>query len=135
VGVTAFADDIRTGVASGSFETFTISGLTANTTYTIEARATATGKTVSGTVSQQFTTDPPPPQQVWVQSTETNFEVQLSLGLVSTCPTVQQALAELEAAFPAAQQNVGDRGAVFATKFENEALEICDAVTFKVVLQ
>jgi hypothetical protein len=86
-------------------------------------------------VSQQFTTDPPPPQQVWVQSTETNFEVQLSLGLVSTCPTVQQALNELQAAFPAAQQTVGDRAAVFSAQDDNGAFLPCTTFTFKVVLQ
>jgi hypothetical protein len=38
------------------FETFTISGLNPGTSYTIEARATAVGKTVSGTVQETFQT-------------------------------------------------------------------------------
>ena len=56
VGVTQFADDIRTGIGSGAVTTFTVTGLSPGTNYTIEARATATGKTVSATASQAFNT-------------------------------------------------------------------------------
>jgi hypothetical protein len=91
----------------------TVSGLNSNTTYFFRAFAKASDAIESNPTDYKSTITEP--IKVWVSgATGTIREVQLNLGFVQSCPTIAQALAELEAAFPAQNQNVGDRGRVNA---------------------
>ena len=86
------------------------------------------------TENTTFTAQWRTPVKTWV-SNETptaTWNVELNLGVVAQCPTISSAQSQLEAANPAANQSVGDRGRVIATTEDNGAFLPCTERRFRV---
>lgn len=75
-------------------------------------------------------------EKVWVSKTLSGpFDITLDLGEVSSCPGVLQARDELESAFPAASQQIGDKGNVTSYKITNGFLDPCSNYTYEVEVE
>lgn len=71
----------------------------------------------------------------WVGKTLSGpFDITLDLGEVSSCPGILQARDELESAFPAASQQIGDKGNVTSYRITNGFLDPCQNWSFEVEL-
>jgi hypothetical protein len=98
-------------VNCGSSTNLNITGLTANTTYTLYARTYYNG-VYSGTVSQQFTTDAA--SQEWSFVSTTTTEPPYDVFVEDTEATSELAAKNaLEAAYPADNQTINDIGVVY----------------------
>lgn len=75
-------------------------------------------------------------ERVWVFKTLSGpFDVTLDLGEVSGCPGTSTARDELEAAFPAENENIGNKGNVTSFVFDGGFPSPCQNMTYEVEVQ
>jgi len=113
--------------------TFTVDNLNVSTTYYVTASAVAQTDASRSEITPAQNVTTTSGIKTWVVGVASApFDVTVNQGQVTTCPTQAQQLQILEAAFPAANQEVGDSGVVSSFRDDSGNIQICPQTIFVV---